>query len=103
MSTKHTLGPWSAKPAGCFVDADGKPTTPPSEFRIDPIMGRLLVGNVSVARREADARLIAAAPELLEAVAGLLAILRDNELDDPLDTRIRHASAAIAKATGSEA
>ena len=52
----------------------------------------------------ADARLIAAAPELLEALRGMLALDEEHHqrghCDDDVCAEVRKARAAIAKATG---
>ncbi len=94
MSAQHTPGPWSATEAsGHVVDAGGAPVA---------VTAGLANGPWATEYR-ANARLIAAAPDLLEA---LIAIT--NQLERIGDTRehkdgafIRDARAAIAKATGS--
>ena len=54
----------------------------------------------------ADARLIAAAPELLEALRGMLALDEEHHqrghCDDDVCAEVRKARAAIAKATGEQ-
>lgn len=101
MSAKHTPGPWSAVEHGawdfsveaqgtvCRIDNKGKWF--PS--RRDPCA---TVGRSQNAMA-ADARLIAAAPELLEALAVVL-LETEEALLEPTQ---RKARAAIAKATGS--
>lgn len=95
----HTPAPWYwsdnvpdfPKNHRIIVDADGFTIAEPSPMS------------------EADARLIAAAPELLAALQELLsygAALGWDELDPTHDTRpetMRRARAAIAKATGGAA
>ena len=58
-------------------------------------------------QQAANARLIAAAPELLEALRGMLALDEEHHqrghCDDDVCAEVRKARAAIAKATGSEA
>lgn len=86
-NVKHTPGPWAV--------SLGMRT-------IQVIAGsfRLAIGIDKEA--EANARLIAAAPELLEALKGLcgLAELRPGHLQD-YKAAVADARAAIAKATGS--
>jgi hypothetical protein len=61
--------------------------------------------DIDSARRTADARLIAAAPEMLEALLDLVALLPDPELDVDAVQReyVLAARAVIAKATGEAA
>jgi hypothetical protein len=85
----HTPGPWTVHQdhrshEGFLIRGDGT---------------RLVTAYCSAD----DARLISAALDLLEATQDLLRLLKDYGADDPLDTRVRDARAAIAKATGSEA
>ena len=89
MSTQYTPGPWVARPQGdandwCLLTADDKWM---AAFRQN--------GELMVARQEANARLIAAAPELLEALQELLP-LWSSGIDEPL---VKKARAALAKAT----
>jgi hypothetical protein len=88
----HTPAPWYALAEGvtdaaigyrAIIDSDGYTVCNPSP------MG------------EANARLIAAAPDLLNALDGLLDYLRDYDADYPEAAPIfGKARAAIAKATG---
>lgn len=102
METKHSKGPWevidngiwdiSVKAAGTVCHINNKGDWFPKS-------------NGYVARSHnnmiADARLIAAAPELLAALHDCLAFLEnDCPLDLPCAPEIRAARAAIAKATG---
>lgn len=110
MSTKHTPGPWTVLPEE--VDRDY------IRVRGTRLGERYKVANVptvtgrGVPAREADetranARLIAAAPELLEALEVLEAYVANNIVTDyptGIDiegTAFQRARAAIAKATGS--
>jgi hypothetical protein len=91
MSTKHTPGPWMYEPKGrghvwsdCRDDGSGA---------VIAVMPETNHGT-----KEADARLIAAAPELLSALNEAAELM-------PLGTKkradwLRKAGAAIAKATG---
>ena len=96
MKTKHTPGPWAW------------------ESRRDSSLKNLIGDGKIIARavdltdlinfgesREANARLIAAAPELLEALeVALETLLEQPELVGDADISIRTIKAAIAKATG---
>jgi hypothetical protein len=97
MSTKHTPGPWR------YLPGDGL------EWRTSVQRGTeggFVVRGTSREREEADARLIAAAPELLEALKEITSDYADRfDLDDPstnpgIKSSIKQARAAIAKATG---
>ena len=92
METKHTPGPWmfdaTLKGDGSFggsyiVSNNAKRTWPLAEVY-----------------REDNARLIAAAPDLLEALKALVADLKPYMGQGRMDDKIRNAIAAIAKATG---
>ena len=97
MSAKHTPGPW------LIADSD-------LVYALHEHKGRQ-VNRFSAAidhypsqggtadEGKANARLIAAAPDLLEALAG---IIKDYWLDIPL-WRVKAARVAIAKATGEDA
>lgn len=86
MNAKHTPGPWNY----------GQESIDP-EWWIVTIKGGLIVANVNArAHQEANARLIAAAPDLLRVAELLVSWLDEDEGAHKLcDT----ARAAIAKAT----
>jgi len=98
-SAQHTPGPWSAVEWSCHAattvvaDVDGR---------------RVVVADCSGHGRYAtdsisDARLIAAAPELLEALKGMVALWNNRRSYDENDSPSHWpdtARAAIAKATG---
>lgn len=100
MNAKHTPGPWRIAPPGVYT----------SGVNIDAFAGgyvALIGGGVSDPVM-ADARLIAAAPDLLEALETLLASF-DSEIHNEYDgtswlaerlAEADHARAAIAKARG---
>lgn len=89
MSLKHSPGPWEA------VDR----LTVRSRFVAgDADSGGWLVASLPAHASDDDARLIAAAPDLLKAAQACL--LRDDIAGDELGDLLR---AAIAKATGSAA
>ena len=98
MSAKHTPGPWRFAWGGghaLVFDAKGGPTIAGVPFNCDD----------DIPLVEANARLIAAAPELLEALQScekaLQALCHPVCKDDP-DSPLNLASAAIAKATGGQ-
>lgn len=63
-AAKHTLGPWRAIPGGCVVAGEGG-----AAVLITSVpRGK---GAGATERRDADARLIAAAPALADALEGL--------------------------------
>ncbi|CAB3919953.1 hypothetical protein LMG3328_05304 [Achromobacter ruhlandii] len=93
MTTKHTPGPWAVRydyvvQAPSFDDGRLVPVAQPYGVNSD---GTDLFAN---------ARLIAAAPELLEALEGLLAVSVDTTSDELL--AMMAARASIAKAKGEQ-
>jgi hypothetical protein len=88
MNTEHTAGPWTvSKPSGNYID------TPASKGSIAAL---------TFSATPADARLIAAAPDLLAALQEVLCdldTLREPYRNEAICERVR---AAIAKATGKE-
>ena len=94
MNTKHTPGPWIAHEGAIFQE---KPHGEVSPLICDTINGRKFTGE----ERGANARLIAAAPELLDALQSLLArVSSDIIANQCWHEEQRAARAAIAKATG---
>lgn len=93
---KHTPGPWIAKRSG---------NCSPS-FGVVIESGELLVGGARLSECEANAHLIAAAPDLLSALKSCLSAIDQNAYLAPrgssLDEAFIKARAAIAKATGSK-
>lgn len=84
---KHTPGPWA------HINPDGFTVRHPQVYSdTGPVCNATWLGDVSIDELRANARLISAAPELLEA-------LQEASLwvDGELKTKVR---AAIAKATG---
>jgi hypothetical protein len=97
MAAKHTPGPWS-------VQGDDRPGMQWNRhIHSSPNVAVCFMAHSDGkdnARDEANASLIAAAPELLEALQEVVAFCERNGLQsDAYDT----ARAAIAKATGSAA
>lgn len=103
MQTKHTPGPWviggslisngRVPVAKVLHNGNGNPSKASDYDRDAP---RWLGG------ADANARLIAAAPELLAALEALVgeADLGEVDLDDDDRAKLEQARAAIAKATG---
>ena len=91
MSTKHTPGPWipSYTKIGSVTAENGAVIA--KCMRLTSLSGL-----------EANARLIAAAPELLEALQALETLFAPRACDSTAATWIDKARAAIAKATGQE-
>lgn len=76
--TKHTPGPWKVDYNWAVKD---------------------YLGGLVCSPNEANARLIAAAPEMLEALKGLVQLV-DAHVGEEAENWNREARAAIAKATG---
>ena len=93
----HTKGPWEINKIGDMVSI----MADPDSSNLDTFLGIAEVwshdGERSAGRVEANARLIAAAPELLSALMGCLPQL---ELGNGEAEHIKAAWAAINKATG---
>ena len=97
MTSKHTPGPWAhhnTPTPFIYVNAGGLP--------ICQIYTSTAHGQ-SMGEQFANARLIAAAPELLEALQKMLPELRGLSIvSDTAAEMLREAEAAIAKATGEQ-
>ncbi len=99
MSAKHTLGPWRVAPPGVYT----------SGVNVDAFAGgyvALIGGGISDPVM-ADARLIAAAPDLLEALEEFVKSFNEFEITNASSSDLDHigrlhviARAAIAKARG---
>ena len=89
MTDAHTPGPWAAR----RMHTGGFDIMDPRNRDVVTVYG----GGVETESREANARLIAAAPDLLEALKSLVANLAEGDFIS--ETRIDAARAAIAKAT----
>lgn len=111
MTVKWTPGPWTR--AGSLVYAnrpqDGGTICQVSEVRHSHLVQHKepILGSADGAEIYANARLIAAAPELYEALAGLLDVLseyvgwRNTAAHEPRETAAEDkARAALAKARG---
>ena len=97
MNTKHTPGPWLAIGYGTKVvqlsPADLNKAHDQFPAIVDTTSGHDLMPYEEAC---SNARLIAAAPDLLAALNGVLDMLSDNQLQSVAGERAR---AAIAKAT----
>ena len=89
MSAQHTPGPWR------YLPGDGLAWRPSVQRATE---GGFVVQGSSREREEADAKLIAAAPDLLEALQHLMVAHGEQ-----LDYAFQQAQEAIAKATGETA
>jgi len=92
----HTPGPWTIDDTREYLDK--------ACVRHNGIVVCSFLDRCGFAKEgKANARLIAAAPDLLEACKRLLAVVEQLTLDSPLisdgHTAAKHARAAIAKAT----
>ncbi len=112
--SKHTKGPWSidqiAENSDMYPDKVGPTKTYESTFVLDSTNDRCIAvlsdsdqdlnTDLSEQELEANARLIAAAPELLEALKQLIEELPDKGIVTQLT--LRGAIRAIDKAEGSD-
>ena len=97
MSSKHTPGPWRLQLKDKFTD---------HPFVVRGEQGGFCVLGLSDEAEKADARLIAAAPDLLEALKNLVERIDKNGgigeyKTDPVFV-IKYARSAIAKAEGNK-
>ncbi len=95
MSTKHTPGPWRWD--STVWDYDPKQNAP---WLVTEASGDRVLSGAIKCTREADARLIAAAPELLWALIFITTVKCDGIDITPINEAYDKARAAIAKATG---
>jgi hypothetical protein len=95
MSTQHTPGPWVARPDPNAISSD--------DWCVGIGDNLANIDKVAVCSKR-DARLIAAAPELLKELQTLLAMCkRQTDFNDDGDgCTFDRCDAAIAKATGGE-
>ncbi|WP_262219722.1 hypothetical protein [Stenotrophomonas maltophilia] len=99
--SKHTPGPWGIERTD---DTNWigfmRPNDPKKVELIVCTTSRESLTDEALARNDADARLIAAAPELLEAVVALETLLSPLAYDSTQKDWLNRAREAIAKATG---
>lgn len=91
MSAQHTPGPWRLEHRGSTFIVDK-----PGDGYITRDVCRMDASTMSALAREANARLIAAAPDLLSAL-----VLARKKLEEEGYFPTPEIEAAIAKATGS--
>lgn len=100
MQAKHTPGPWQVSGVRVKLGNEDCQAVGPDNFTI----AFLPIGRRphELAGALADARLLAAAPDMLEALRNTLSLLKvfTRETDDVAKTVWDQAEAAIAKATG---
>ena len=99
MKTKHTPGPWKVNLNGAVLSFNGD--------IIPHLMTLTRSGEITESEYEANARLIVAAPELLEALKiaskklnALYAGRTPNDETSVIDSLIQDIESAIAKAEG---
>jgi hypothetical protein len=97
--SKHTPGPWHYRVHGVH---EGEYTIRCQTYGYAPLA--IVRGDKRSTKAQAyeNARLIAAAPDLLEALEGMLDNCYDTERDDATFKAVVFARAAIAKATGEQ-
>lgn len=95
MEANHTPGPWALAEGSWEIEARVDPEN--SETYYAPVA--MLDTDWSGGIVEANARLIAAAPDMLDALSDIVAS-SDANCGDSLANAIETARAAIAKATG---
>ena len=94
MQTQHTPGPWA------YIVPDGHVVRHPQIYSdFGPIANATWLGENKLDQLNSNARLIAAAPDLLEALEEIVSAA-DGDGWNQLDADLRKARAAIAKATG---
>ena len=100
MSTQHTPGPWKVKDTS-------RPSEHTSRLSIVLASGSAIIAYPANGwppnEMAANARLIAAAPELLEALQNAGALWAYSSTDAPQQAWLAQARAAIAKATEEQA
>ena len=100
MTTKHTPGPWIMRPVDPHAAYGSRDVTTRGNGLVAQVWSGFR-GDPAIA--VANARLIAAAPDLLDALRDALGALRDaNYKCDPLKA-VAPAERAIHKATGETA
>lgn len=100
MKTEHTPGPWrvgKTKEGDCRIYSDSCMHAIARTY--GPDLNGIGVCALTGPKNKADARLIAAAPDLLAALKGILAVA-SVRIDDPRIDQWVDAQRAIAKAEG---
>jgi hypothetical protein len=99
MTAQHTPGPWKVKAGTNAVLAGRKQIC--SHVNAASALPVNMLDDQEIA--QANARLIAAAPELLEALQAALEALRGSAGFDEINNAKKQIKAAIDKATGEQA
>lgn len=105
MGATHTPGPWSTAPGDQtgFKTHSGRPgvyapARPSDDYFVLKVAE--LDGNVPASEVDANARLIAAAPDMLEALRDILSTSGQRIHGRPTPAQWARAQAAVAKAEG---
>lgn len=98
MENKHTPGPWRYDMDECAIVSESE--FEETGFGPAGVIVADLTGSMDGTNTNADARLIAAAPELLDLAYQYLSDLRYPPTGDSLQRRIERAEKVIAKARG---
>lgn len=94
MEGKYTPAPWSANWNGYYYQIDSE-----SDGQIGDVCASLFIDD-NKDKGKTNARLIAAAPELLEALQAIIEIGKRDLSNKKYDSYFETARAAIAKAKG---
>lgn len=96
----HTPGPWQIEAGltGLFICAPGTFKTAPTR----PVIAETCNQSVSPDEETANARLIAAAPDLLDALNGLMLVIETTNPAWKAMRAVSKAAEAIAKATAND-
>jgi len=101
MTTKHTPGPWRAKKVRTLIHIGGDSGVCEISVSASHVHEDFPGAKMAyIARQEANAHLIAAAPDLLEALQALVADFADYPASERPCHAFDLARAAIAKALG---
>lgn len=99
--SKHTQGPWEWNEDRTALVGPNKKIILQDGEGVWDLCSYMATVHDKPKESEANARLIAAAPDLLQALQMMLACCYDLECDDEVITAVLATRAAIAKATGS--
>ena len=99
MNAKHTPGPWEAR--GYWSNPNTDTLVWDKEAAICHVFPRSEMGTLNEETRTANARLIAAAPDLLASLEGLIPIAAAMNINTGVwNAQLAAACAAIARAKG---
>jgi len=100
METKHTPGPWTSNAFAREPDCEYFVAGPEGQWLADVGGGEDYVDHSSMDTQRANARLIAAAPDLLAACEAVLDMVESEGRDTGRGGAFSDMRDAIAKATG---